>query len=177
VPPGRYRVTLSVGGTQLSREFDVQKDSRIQASDADLEELSTFLLGVQKALAGIGHAKRHITALRESLKKSSAPDAPARLAILEQIAARLVTPHYDGYLETLAHPSSLEGRLGTLEGVVNSGYARPSVANYALRDSLIAQVSQQLQALHAFDDLKVHDPVATGSDTPTAHTEREQDRD
>jgi photosystem II stability/assembly factor-like uncharacterized protein len=177
VPPGRYRVTLTTAGTALSREFDVKKDPRIQASDADLEELCTFLLGVQKALAGIGDAKRHISALREALKKSRAPDAPARLAILEQIATRLVTPHYDGYLETLAHPSSLEGRLGTLQGMVNSGYARPSQANYALRDSLITLVNQQLQALHAFDDLKVQDPVAARTQVPAKRIGQQRDED
>jgi photosystem II stability/assembly factor-like uncharacterized protein len=175
VPPGRYRVTLTVGKAVQTREFEVRKDPRIAASDADLQALTSFMLDVQKTLGKIGDANRHIGALREALKKSHAADALARLAALEQIAAKLVTPHYDGYLENLAHPASLEDRLGTMDGIVNASYARPSAANQALFDSLKAQVDEELQALHSFDDLHVHDPAASRMQHPA--TKRAQDRD
>jgi photosystem II stability/assembly factor-like uncharacterized protein len=160
VPPGKYRVTFSWRGHAESREFQVLKDPRIHASDADLQARAEFGLKVQKKLAEVGIAAGHIEALRKALKASKATDAPARLAKLEDISAKLLVPNFEGFLETLAHPASLQARLGTMLFGLEGDYAAPPPAYQALYDSLAAQVDLQLKVLHGFDDLHVHDPVA-----------------
>jgi photosystem II stability/assembly factor-like uncharacterized protein len=157
VPPGTYRATLSLQGHSESRDFAVRKDPRVQASDEDLGTRTQFGLKVQKKLAEVSTAAGHVAALRKALQQSKAVDAPARLAKLEAIAAKLLVPDYDGYLENLAHPASLQARLGTMLFGIEGDYAAPPPAYQALYDSLARQIDAQLDELHAFDDLHVHD--------------------
>jgi photosystem II stability/assembly factor-like uncharacterized protein len=180
VPPGTYRATLSWQGHAESRDFAIRKDPRIQVSDAELAARTEFGLKVQKKLGEVSATARHIAALRKALKQSQAADAPARLAALEDIAAKLLVPDYDGYLETLAHPASLQSRLGTMLFGLEGDYAAPPPAYQALYDSLAGQIDTQLQALHAFDDLHVHDPEALTRRHPAIRTgiaQQHEDRD
>jgi len=151
VLPGRYRVTLIQGAYRQSREFEVKKDPRIPADDTALAARQSFLLQVQKELGLLGDAAERINALRQELKKR--PADAARLSQLEGIAARLVVPTYDGYLESLAHPASLQARLGSIIFAVEGSYAPPSAADRQLFQSLAEQSALQLKALHAFDDV------------------------
>jgi len=177
VPPGTYRVTLTWQGHVESRDFEVRKDPRIQAGDVDLQARTRFGLKVQKKLGEVSAAARHIEALRQALKKSPAPDAPARLAALEEIAAKLLTPSYEGYLETLAHPASLQSRLGTMLFGLEGDYAAPPPAYQALYDSLAGQIDAELKALRVFDDLHVQDPAALVRHHPAILTGLARQRD
>lgn len=150
VLPGRYRVTLTQGRYRDSREFEVKKDPRIESSDADLAAWQAFMFQLQKELAVLGDAAERINALRQELKKHPA-DAP-RLAQLEGIAAKLVVPTYDGYLESLAHPASIQSRVGSIL-FATASFARPSAAVLQLFQSLSQQAGVELKALHAFDDV------------------------
>jgi len=177
VLPGRYRVTLTWEGRSQSREFEVKLDPRVQVSDADLKARQDLGFMVQKELAQIGTAAAHIAALRKALKEDKAAGAPARLSRLEAIAAELVTPDFEGYLETLAHPASLQARLGTLLWGLEGDYAAPTPAYRELYDSLAAQAAADMQALHAFDDLHVHDPEALARHRPALRTGLSQQRE
>jgi photosystem II stability/assembly factor-like uncharacterized protein len=180
VLPGCYRASLTHDGRSQSREFEVRMDPRVQVSDAALKARTDFGFMVQKKLAEVGLAAAHIEALRKALKTSKAPDAPARLAKLEDIAGRLLVPNFDGYLEMLAHPVSLQGRLGTILFGVDGDYAAPPPAYRELYDSLAAQADAEMQALHAFDDLHVHDPEALVRHHPAVRSglaQQREDRD
>ena len=170
VLPGRYRVSLTWEGRSQSREFDVRLDPRVQASAADLKARSDFYFMLQKKLVQVGVAAGHIKALRKALKASKSPDAPARLVQLETIADKLVTPNFEGYLQVLAHPASLQDRLGSMLFGLEGQYAAPPPAYQRLYDFLAAQADTQLQALHAFDDLHVHDPEALMRHHPALRT-------
>ena len=177
VLPGHYRVTLDWEGHSQSREFEVKLDPRVSASTADLQARRDFGFMVQKKLAEIGAAAGHIAALRKALKDSKAPDAAARLAQLDAIAARLVTPDFEGYLENLAHPASLQARLGTMLWGLEGDYAAPTPAYQELYDSLATQADAEMQALHVFDDLRVHDPEALVRHHPAVRTGLAQQRE
>jgi photosystem II stability/assembly factor-like uncharacterized protein len=180
VPPGTYRATLSWRGHVESRDFAVRKDPRTRASDADLGARTQFGLKVQKKLGEVSAAAGHIAALRKALKRSKSADAQARLAALEDIAAKLLAPDYDGYLENLAHPASLQSRLATMLFGVEGDYAAPPPAYQTLYDSLAGQIDIQLKALHSFDDLHVHDLGALQRHHPAIHTgiaQQHEDRD
>ena len=155
VLPGHYRVTLIQGRDRQTREFEVKLDPRIVISAADLAARRAYLLQVQKELGLLGDAAERIAVLRQELKRR--PQDAARLAQLEDIAAKLVVPTYDGYLESLAHPASLQARLGSIIFGVEGAYAKPSPADLELFQSLAAQSDAELKALHAFDDLHPKD--------------------
>ncbi|HET7175391.1 MAG TPA: glycosyl hydrolase [Gammaproteobacteria bacterium] len=177
VPPGRYRVSLSVGKDRENREFEVQKDPRAAASEADLQARYAFLLKLQAKMAETGAAADRIAALRHELGKR--PADAARLATLERIAAVLVTPDYVGDRESLAHPASLQDRLGSLVFAGEGHWGRPTPAVEALFASLASQVDAELLALKAFDDVKLSDKGAFHAPHPPHYTAfgREQDRD
>ena len=149
--PGHYRVTLTQGGYHETREFEVKLDPRITTSAADLALRRTFLLEVQKELGLLAEASERINGLRQELKRR--PADAARLAQLENIAATLVVPSYDGYLESLAHPASLQARLGSIIWGAEGSYAKPSPADRELFQTLKQQSDAELQDLHAFDDV------------------------
>ena len=177
VLPGRYRVTLTWDGRSQSREFEVKLDPRAQVDVADLRERQRFGFMVQKELARIGTSAGHIAALRKALKDSKSADAPARLAQLEAIADKLVTPDFDGYLQTLAHPASLQERLGSMLFGLEGTYAAPPPAYQELYDSLAGQADAAIQDLHAFDDLHVHDPEALLRHHPAVRSGLAQQRE
>ena len=180
VLPGRYRVTLTWEGHSQSREFEVKLDPNVHVSDADLKARFDFYLAVQKKLVQIGQAAAHIQALRKTLKASSSPDAPARLADLDTIADQLVTPDFEGYLEVLAHPASLQDRIASILFGLEGDYTAPPAAYGTLLDSLSVQADAELQALHGFDDLHVKDAEALTRHHPAVRTgiaQQQEDRD
>jgi photosystem II stability/assembly factor-like uncharacterized protein len=177
VLPGRYRATFTWEGRSQSREFEVKLDPRVQATTADLKARSDFFFMLQKKLVQVGVAAGHIEALRKALKESKSPGAPARLAQLEAVADKLVTPNFEGYLEILAHPSSLQERLGSMLFGLEGQYAAPPPAYQTLYESLAGQIDVQLKALHGFDDLHVHDPEALIRHHPAVRTGLQQQRD
>jgi hypothetical protein len=87
-----------------------------------------------------------------------------------------VTPNFEGYLEVLAHPASLQERLGSMLFGLEGQYTAPPPAYQALYESLAGQIDVQLKALHAFDDLHVHDPEAVIRHHPAVRTGLQQQR-
>lgn len=160
VVPGRYRVTLTLGGASQSREFEVKGDPRVSSGAEDWQARFDLDRRIQLKLALLGKALAHVTALRQALKARATPEAAARLAQLEAIDARLETPTFDGYLESLAHPAALDSRLGSLMSSVEGSYARPGSGDEAVFAELSDELDTELMALHAFDDLKVKDTEA-----------------
>ncbi|HEV2333466.1 MAG TPA: hypothetical protein VGV16_09920, partial [Gammaproteobacteria bacterium] len=81
--------------------------------------------------------------------------------------------------ESLAHPASLQDRLGTLVFAAEGHWDRPTPAVEALFASLASQVDAELEALKAFDDVKISDKNALHVPRPPHYTAfgREQDRD
>jgi photosystem II stability/assembly factor-like uncharacterized protein len=180
VVPGRYRVTLNLNGESQTREFEVRADPRMSATAADWQARQDFTRQIQVKVVELGKAALHIGALRKALQASKAPDAPARLAQLEAIAATLVSSDYDGYLETLAHPASLESRLGGLMYSAESGYSRPTTGDEQVFTALTAEADAGLKALHAFDDIKVKDLQAFRPGKPVTRLglqRRDEDND
>ena len=169
VVPGHYRVTLNLGGVSQSREFEVKADPRMTASIADWQARFDLDRRIQLKLGVVGMAATRIEALQQALKVSRAPDAPTRLASLEAIADKLVTPQFEGYLQNLAHPAALDSRLGSLMSSVEGSYAHPTPADEQVFAELSTQLDEALEALHAFDDLKVQDSVAFRPGHPLVH--------
>lgn len=92
VPPGRYRLDLTVGGATVRRTVAVERDPRSPATDADLRAQAAWLTRLE-ALATTaydGHAAA--TALRAALTAAAAGDSSAPLASgLAAATARLDT--------------------------------------------------------------------------------------
>ena len=64
-PPGQYAVRLSVNGTELTQEFEIAKDPRVAATQADLQE--KFDLHAAHPRPAVGSQRsHHRTAEREA---------------------------------------------------------------------------------------------------------------
>ena len=89
VPPGEYTVVMTAGSVTTRQPLTVVADPRVLASgvtNADLEAQYQHNLRVGKLAADTGAAA---TRLRAALKDTT---DPAKLAALNRIAARLLTP-------------------------------------------------------------------------------------
>src|SRR5207237_1715216 len=65
VPPGSYRVRLTVGDASLEEEFDVHKDPRVNVAQADFDAQFQLLMQVRDKLSATHAAVNRIRALRQ----------------------------------------------------------------------------------------------------------------
>ena len=79
VPPGAYQVRLTVGGRTLTQRFEVAKDPRVSATDADLCEQFAWATGAHDLLTRVHDA---VLALRDLRAQTEAwagrVESPAR---------------------------------------------------------------------------------------------------
>ena len=70
-PPGRYTARLETGGQGYQQAFDIRKDPRVAATDADLQTQFEFMMAIRdrmsevsEALTRVRGARRQVEALR-----------------------------------------------------------------------------------------------------------------
>ncbi|MHB8637105.1 MAG: WD40/YVTN/BNR-like repeat-containing protein [Fimbriimonadaceae bacterium] len=109
VPPGRYTVTLTAGGHTSTQTLTVVRDPRVPATDADLNAQYKFALAIAAEADAVRAAMR----------------SAAGTAMTQPAATRLK-------MQALASGGShslqaVVGRLGALQGAVESAPAAPNV--------------------------------------------------
>jgi len=150
-PPGRYTARLTVGGQAYERTFEIRRDSRGGATDADLQAQFELLVKIRDK---VSEASDALTRLREARNKLEArekaagtpqPDiaaTKAKLLAIETELTRIILSHP---LEVT--PKGLINKLGTLSGTVAAGDARPTAQQYELFDDLSARIAVQVRQL------------------------------
>jgi transposase-like protein len=149
-PPGRYVVRLTVGGQTYERPFEIRKDPRTTASDADLQAQFALVVKIRDRVSEVADALNRLRDARRQLeeRQKRGPASPAtapirqKLLTIEGQLTRLVGSHP---LEVT--PKGIINKLGTLSGVVGSGEARPTKQDYALFEDLSARFAVQLRQL------------------------------
>ncbi len=173
-PPGRYTARLTVGGQTYERAFEVRRDSRGGATDADLAAQFDLLVKIRDkvsessdALIKLREERRRV----EALEKGAAPpnaraDIAAVLTKLRAIETELTRLTLSHSLEVT--PKGLINKLGTLSGTVASGDARPTKQQYELFDDLSARIAVQVGEIQQLLAKQV--PARTGSTANPAAT-------
>ena len=159
VPPGSYKVRLKVGEQTFEEEFEVCKDPRISASDADLSAQFTLLNGLHERLSDTHKAINEIRAIRRRAEdwaarakdklelEAVAKSAQAVIDRLKPIEAELIQVDIKSRGDVLLFPARLNGKLGYLAGVVGSADAAPTASSKQVFDDLSKRVQAQLDQL------------------------------
>jgi hypothetical protein len=161
VPPGRYRVELTVGETTVGADFGILPDPRAGATQAAYEAQYELLARIH-ALLGEAHAAiNRVRAVRSQVedwtKRTAKHDAAARIAaagktLNARLAAaeeRLIQVKAKSSQDTLNFPVMLNAKLSYLAAVVGGAEAAPTAGQQALFEDLSARVGEQLRAIEA----------------------------
>jgi len=147
-PPGQYRVRLTVDGEIFEKPFEILKDSRVNASDADLRAQFDLMVDIRDRFSEVADTVIRIREIRDTLngRRGELPeDSRAKVdAILEQF--REIEGILTIWMGSEAHPMmwsppGLTEKLSSLSAAVNSGEARPTVSMYAV----FADISERFE--------------------------------
>ncbi len=149
--PGRYTARVTVDGRSLEEPFDIRRDPRIMATDAELRAQFDLSMKIRQRASDIVDALNRI---HEAQRRLAAPSADAqqdarlrdRLRAIEGRLQRLADPHNP--MDT--QPKGLYNQLGSLSRTVLSAEAGPTRADVAVFEALSARIDEQLAEL---DDL------------------------
>src|SRR6266511_1960504 len=159
VPPGTYRVRLTVGDAVREQSFEVRSDPRVAASNEDFRTQFDLLLGLRDKLSEVHTAINQVRALRRRAEDwlKRARDKPelekvaaAAKTLIEQlkpIEAELIQVKATSRGDTLIFPVKLNGKLAGLIERVASGDGAPTQASTAVYSDLVARVDRQKDLL------------------------------
>jgi hypothetical protein len=159
VPPGTYRVRLAVGEQSYEQDFEVRRDPRVDATDADLRAEFELLSQVHQRLSDTHAAINQLRTVRrqaddwaarskgkpelESVQKA----ATALLERLKPIEAELIQAKAVSRGDTLGLPVRLNGKLAALQGSIASGDGAPTTSARGVYEDLSRRVQTQLDQL------------------------------
>ena len=159
VPPGTYRVRLTVDDQTYEQEFEVRRDPRLEATDADLRAQFELLRQVHARLSETHAAVNQLRTVRRQAddwlgRSKGKPElesvhtsAAALLERLKPIEAELIQAKAVSRGDTLGLPVKLNGKLASLEGVIASGDGAPTSAARGVYEDLSRRVQTQLDQL------------------------------
>jgi photosystem II stability/assembly factor-like uncharacterized protein len=173
-PPGRYQVRLTVGERSWTQSFEVQKDPRVPASQADLDAQFALWSRIRDTLseahAGINRLRRIRRQVGEWSQRSreTAPGGPdaerlraiadaaeALVARLTEIEAELVQTSARNSMDALRLPARLNLRLASLVSVLSSADAAPPRQAVQVYEHLAGLVRRELGRLQALVETDV----------------------
>jgi hypothetical protein len=159
VPPGTYRVRLQVGEQTFEQDFEVRKDPRVAATDADLKTQFTLLRQLHERLSDAHKAINELRAIRRRAEDwaTRAKDKPELEAVakaaqtvidrLQPIEAELIQVNVKSRGDALIYPSRLNGKLAYVASVVGSADAAPTASSKQVSNDLSKRVQAQLDQL------------------------------
>lgn len=160
VPPGKYTATLISENKEVQTvDFEIVKDPRVSATQADFEEqfnLSKIVFNkleethkaINKLRAMKGSVNKFIqsvsdTSLVSSFKKFTKP-AIEKIDSLEQL---LVQNKAKAFQDLLAYPIRLNDKLAGVKSTIESADAKPTSSTYEVFESLKTQVDAVLSQI------------------------------
>ena len=158
VPPGRYRVQLTVGGDTFSETFELLRHPLVDTSDEAFAEQRDLLLAIRNKGTEVVAAVNTIRRMRKQLtaagERAGATDAHREAigAVAEKLGSienELVNPELTSAGDSLNHPPRLFETLMDLEPVVSSADTRPTAASYSVFNKLSSLIDPQLAALES----------------------------
>ncbi len=156
VAPGTYTAELRVGGQVYTQTFEIRKDPRVPASQADLEAQTELLLRIRDKLSETHTAINALRKLRESVaafEGRGGEVGPAARALKERLTGIEEALIQVKAQSALQFPPRLNAKLATLSHFVSSADTRPTANSYALFDDLSARIDQQLADLRSLLDV------------------------
>ncbi len=160
VKPGTYRVTLKVGGQELSQTFRIVVPGHVPASQEDLDAQADLLLRIHRQLDRTVRAINRMRDLRAQLdgwaKRAKTVESGEEIAkaasdlkekVLEIEKTLLVPDLRPGWADNLNQGVRLFEKLSSLIPVVQLGDYRPTDAAEAVFQDLSARIDEQIARL------------------------------
>ncbi len=158
-PPGQYRIRLTVDGENFEQPFEIHKDPRVKASDADLRAQFDLMVDIRDRFSEVADTVLRIREVRALLKERRV-DMPedsriATDAIVQQL--RQIEGILMIWMGSEAHPMmwsppGLTEKLSSLSDAVSSGDAKPTKSMYAVFEDLSERFELQRNRLNQVID-------------------------
>jgi photosystem II stability/assembly factor-like uncharacterized protein len=164
VAPGTYKVQLTVGDQVLTESFEIRKDSRVTATQADLDAQFALRKKITDKLSETHDAINKLRNIRQQIdnwiantkgQQNAEAIEKAGKALKEKltpIEEELIQVKAKNRQDTLNFPAKLNAKLAALAGTVASADAGPTQSQYQLFDDLVARVDVQLAHLQELID-------------------------
>ena len=158
-PPGTYQVSLTVAGQEQRESFQIVKDPRVPASQADLEAQFQLLIGVRDKLSETHDSIIRLRSIRRQVdewvqRASGHPSAEAVSGqagpLKEKLTAiedELVQVGHKGARDRLHLPVKLNRKLAEIMAVVASADFAPTEQAYQVFNDISGRIGHQLQLL------------------------------
>jgi len=160
VPPGTYRIQLTVDGKTLTQNFEIKADPRVITTAADYTKQLELGLKIRDKLTETNNAIIQIRDVRKQIddllkRVGSQPNnkavndaGKALTTSLTEIEEALYQTKNQSSQDPLNYPIRLNNKLAALGGVVGSAEAAPTAQSYAVYDDVVGQIDVQLQKLN-----------------------------
>ena len=150
-PPGKYTVKFTVGGEVLSRTFELKKDPRLNATQAELEEQFRVAMAVRDRFSDANDAVKGVRGVRVQMTdrapRLKGVDSSLFVGIQQRFSTRMGGVEGEVYQvknqssqDPLNFPIKLNNKIGALLGVVGAADGKPTAQSYEvfnfLSDSL-----------------------------------------
>ncbi|HAS46621.1 MAG TPA: glycosyl hydrolase [Microscillaceae bacterium] len=157
--PGKYKVKLTAAGKTQTQEFEIVKDPRIEASQADLEEQFKFLVEVRDKVTETHQAIKQIRKIRKDIKGVSARlgDNKSMKDVVDmgkEIIKKITKIEKELYQtknrsgqDPLNFPIRLNNKLSTVGAYAGFAYTKPTRGMYEVKKDITAKINVQLKAL------------------------------
>jgi photosystem II stability/assembly factor-like uncharacterized protein len=176
-PPGMYQVQLGAGGETYTAPFEVRKDPRVVATQADFAAQFGLLMRIRDKLSDTHDAINRLRGIRQQVEDwvrrdealpagGSAAEAVSQAAngLKQKLAAiedELIQSRARVQQDQLNFPMRLNAKLAALTSVVASADGAPTQQSYDVFHDLSTRIDQQLIRLQevverdvaAFNDL------------------------
>jgi hypothetical protein len=189
-PPGQYRVRLEVGGERHEASFEIRKDPRVSATQADFDAQFALRMRIRDKTTEVHEAINAIRALRtqiEGWEKRAEGSGGARLrraasslkTKLAGVEEELIQVKAKSRQDTLNYPAKLNLKIGGLAMAVGSADFAPTKAMYDVFEDLSRRAETQLTKWRqiAKIDVPAFDKLVRGSGVPAVSAAREKKRE
>ncbi|MEM8531588.1 MAG: glycosyl hydrolase [Chloroflexota bacterium] len=167
--PGTYQVQLKVGEQIVTTSFELLKDPRVTATQADLEAQLELMLKIRDKLSETHEGINQLRSIRKQITEWTnriedmsnhgvvLEAAQAFDTKLEAIEEELIQTKTTDPSDRLRLPTRLNAKLAGLTSVVGSSDSRPTQQAYAVFQDISAQIDEQLAQFRTLVDTDLED--------------------
>ncbi len=158
--PGRYQVKLTVGEKSQTQEFEIIKDPRISASQADLQAQFDFLMEIRDKLTQTHESIVQIREIRQQINsftariedkeqyKSLMDKAKEINKQLSEVEKALYQTKNKSRQDPLNFPIRLNNKLSALGTMASYGYNRPTDQMHDVKKDVTEKINAELAKLN-----------------------------
>jgi photosystem II stability/assembly factor-like uncharacterized protein len=157
-PPGRYTVKVTAAGVTKTQDFEIKRNPAVPTvTDADLQAQFTLARQINDKVTQANESVLRIRSLKDQIAQRLAKSNDAAVKSAgEALSAKLTEVEGEIYQhrnrssqDPLNYPIKLNNKLAALQGVVESGDARPTDQSYVVFKELSARLDKEMARLES----------------------------